>query len=84
MTTEKQLLDALHRLASERHVELDLGFDAELVVPILPNGAILESALRVSMFALTTVPGGEAPPESSSDLVDPVWPHPAAWNKPDD
>ena len=83
MTPERQLLDALKRLAKNQHVELDFGPSVELVVPLAGG-----TELRFPMIFLTTVPDANDVegnlPGMSSGLADPVWPHPAAWDKSDD
>jgi hypothetical protein len=83
MSPEKQLLDALQRLAKDRHVELDFGPTSDLVVPLAGG-----NELRLPMIFLTTIPDaggvGDNLPGMSSGVADPVWPHPAGWDKPDD
>lgn len=56
MSAEKQLLEALQRIAGERHLTLDFGPVQDLVIPIAGG-----SELRLPMIFLTTGPDAEPP-----------------------
>jgi hypothetical protein len=88
VTAEKQLVEAVDRYALERRLTVDMGPGAYLEF-LQANG----QAYRIPLCHLMSAPDilGQTSVtrpcpvvRQSTGLADPVWPHPARWDKPDD
>ena len=84
-TKEKQLLDALDRYALESGWTIDMGPTCDLTVPLV--GDVVKTVSLADLMAAPDVVSKTTvtrPHPATSGLADPVWPHPAAWDKKND
>lgn len=83
VTKEKQLLEALDRYGVEADLTIDMGPSAELTFP-LADGSTCRIPLALLMDAPDVCSKPTVTRRRPKDLDQPVWAHPASWDRKDD